>query len=140
MASNAFLNRSREVILINSMASFRFTMDQYTLVQDNLDLFGESPSGKGQVLKRIPKQMLYRVPVVEGQRDLKIQNEIVASNDYQKIDYKIILEEQIQINMPQVIVTPHIAFYSKEAEGEIIKTTIENIKGFMGNQAQNLVK
>jgi phosphoglycerate dehydrogenase-like enzyme len=42
--------------------------------------------------------------------------------------------------MPNVIVTPHIAFYSREAEGEIIKTTIGNIKGFIDGQPQNLVK
>ena len=66
--------------------SFRFTMDQFTVVQDNLDLFGESPSGKGQVLKRVPKQMLYRVPVVEGQRDLK---------DYELIHKASIKKEEI---------------------------------------------
>jgi len=42
--------------------------------------------------------------------------------------------------MPNVIITPHIAFYSKEAEYEIIKTTIENIKGFIFQNFQNLVK
>ena len=75
--------------------------------------------------------------VLEGERDLKIENEIVGS---EKIDYKMIVEDQILIDMPQVIVTPHIAFYSKEAEGEIIKTTVENIKGFAENKLQNLVK
>ena len=42
--------------------------------------------------------------------------------------------------MPNVIVTPHIAFYSKEAEEEIIKITEENIKGFIAGKLQNLIK
>ena len=78
--------------------------------------------------------------VLEGERDLKIENEIVSSGDSPQIDYKIIVEDQILIDMPQVIVTPHIAFYSKEAEGEIIKTTIENINGFILGNMQNLIK
>lgn len=79
--------------------------------------------------------------VLEGERDLKIEKEIVSSGgDSAKMDYKTMVENQILIDMPQVIVTPHIAFYSKEAEGEIIKTTIENIKGFIGGEPKNLVK
>ena len=44
------------------------------------------------------------------------------------------------MSMPNVIITPHIGFYTKEAEAEIIKTTIENIKGFVNGFPQNLVK
>ena len=78
--------------------------------------------------------------VLEGERDLKIEKEIVSAGGTEQIDYKIIVEDQILIDMPQVIVTHHIAFYSKEAETEIIKTTVENIKGFVSGNVQNLVK
>lgn len=78
--------------------------------------------------------------VLEGERDLKIEKEIIGFRGAEKIDYKMIVEDQVLIDMPQVIVTPHIAFYSKEAEREIIKTTIENIEGFANNQLKNLVK
>lgn len=78
--------------------------------------------------------------VLEGERDLKIEKEIVASSKSEKIDYKMIVEDQVLIDMPQVIVTPHIAFYSREAEKEIIKTTIQNIKEFFDDKPQNLVK
>ncbi|MFA6300775.1 MAG: NAD(P)-dependent oxidoreductase [Candidatus Paceibacterota bacterium] len=78
--------------------------------------------------------------VLEGERDLKIQKEITGSGNSSQIDYKIIVEDQVLIDMPEVIVTPHIAFYSKEAEGEITKTTIENINGFVSGNLQNLVK
>ena len=78
--------------------------------------------------------------VLEGERDLKIENEIVGSNSSKQIDYKIIVEDQILIDMPNVIVTPHIAFYSKEAEEGIIKTTVENIKSFLSGKTIDLIK
>jgi D-lactate dehydrogenase len=78
--------------------------------------------------------------VLEGERDLKIEKEIVSSGKTEQIDYKMIVLDQILIDMPQVIVTPHIAFYSKEAETEIIKTTVENIQGFISNNPINLLK
>ena len=78
--------------------------------------------------------------VLEGERDLKIKNEIFNGSNMENIDYKIVVEDSLLMEMPNVIITPHIAFYSKEAEGEIIKTTEENIKGFISGNLQNLVK
>ena len=80
--------------------------------------------------------------VLESERELKEETEILSSeNKREKIkDYKTLFEDRVLIDMPNVIITPHIAFYSKEAEYEIIKTTIENIKGFIFQNFQNLVK
>ncbi len=39
----------------------------------------------------------------------------------------------------KVIVTPHVAFYSKEAEENIIKTTVDNIQNFLNNNLTNIV-
>ena len=44
------------------------------------------------------------------------------------------------LDMPNVIMTPHIAFNTKEAEARIIQTTIDNIKGFISGNPINLVK
>lgn len=80
--------------------------------------------------------------VMEGERELKEEIEILSSeNKRDKVkDYKTLLEDRVLIEMSNVIVTPHIAFYSKEAEGEIIKITAENIKSFVSGTTQNLVK
>ena len=43
------------------------------------------------------------------------------------------------IKMPNVIVTPHIAFFTKEAITEIDKVTIDNIKSFLAGAPINLV-
>lgn len=79
--------------------------------------------------------------VLEGERELKEEIEILASSEKSERvkDYKTLLEDRVLIEMPNVIITPHIAFYSKEAGMEIIKTTIENIKGFLSNSLINLV-
>ena len=78
--------------------------------------------------------------VLEEERELKIENEFFGSDSSKDINYRTLEEDHILMNMPNVIVTPHISFYTKEAEAEIIKTTIENIKGFISGNLQNLVK
>lgn len=79
--------------------------------------------------------------VLEGERELKEEIELIYSEKKrEKVkDYKTLYENRVLIDLPNVIVTPHIAFYSREAEGEIIKTTAENIKGFISGNPINLV-
>jgi len=79
--------------------------------------------------------------VLEGERELKEEIEIVSSPEKAERvkDYKTLLEDRVLIDMPNVIVTPHVAFYSKEAEGEIVKMTIDNIQNFISGSPQNIV-
>lgn len=80
--------------------------------------------------------------VLEEERQLKEEIEILS--DPQKAKkikhYKTLLEDHILIDMPNVIVTPHIAFYSKEAKKEIARITIKNIQGFISGDFSNLVE
>ena len=80
--------------------------------------------------------------VLEGERELKEEIEILTSlekSERIKV-YKTLLEERALIEMPNVIITPHIAFYTNEAVAEILKITLENIQGFISNSPVNLVK
>lgn len=52
---------------------------------------------------------------------------------------KCILENHLLMGLPQVIITPHMAFYSKEAEHSIWETTVNNIKSVMEGNPENLV-
>ena len=79
--------------------------------------------------------------VLEDERNLKEEIKILTSGKINAIkNYKTLLQDHALIDMPQVIVTPHIAFYSKEAEEEIMKVTVSNIAGFISNNPINLVK
>jgi len=80
--------------------------------------------------------------VLEGERELREEIEILTSplKSERVKDYKTLLEDRLLIDMPNVIITPHIAFYSKEAEEEILKTTVVNINGFLNNNLTNIVK
>lgn len=47
--------------------AFRLTKDQYKIVQDKLEIFGDTPVGMGQVIKRIPRKMIWRNPIIENE-------------------------------------------------------------------------
>jgi D-lactate dehydrogenase len=68
------------------------------------------------------------VDVLEAERSLKTG---VAS--------EIVTEDMTLVNLPNVIATPHVAFYTQEAVAEINKTTIQNIISFAGGTPQNIV-
>ncbi|MCX6756215.1 MAG: hydroxyacid dehydrogenase [Candidatus Nomurabacteria bacterium] len=78
--------------------------------------------------------------VLEGERELKEEFHLKYSDEHNNIDYKTLLENHVLINIPEVIITPHVAFYTEEAENEIINTTISNITGFEKGQIQNTIK
>ena len=76
--------------------------------------------------------------VLEGERDLKEERELVTGEEKIK-DMQLLLEGHVLIDMPQVVVTPHIAFYSKEAEEEILRVTAENINSFQKGETPHAV-
>jgi phosphoglycerate dehydrogenase-like enzyme len=44
------------------------------------------------------------------------------------------------LDMPNVIMTPHVAFDTVEAENRILQTTVDNIQAFISGDPINLVK
>lgn len=79
--------------------------------------------------------------VLEGEHELKEEMEILSSHlgSVRMEQYKTLLEDHILMSMPNVIVTPHIAFYTREAVAEILKITVENINGFIAGKYINLI-
>ncbi|MFA5936300.1 MAG: NAD(P)-dependent oxidoreductase [Candidatus Paceibacterota bacterium] len=78
--------------------------------------------------------------VLEEEKILKDEKNFSTSG-------KITAEEKVMLDlnhqlmkMPNVIITPHIAFYTKEALINIMNTTVENIKAFISGNPINLVK
>lgn len=74
--------------------------------------------------------------VLEGEAQL---GENLTKEEFEPSLMKNILEDNFLIKNPNVIVTPHTAFYTSEAEQSIMQTTLENILGFIENSPKNIV-
>ena len=82
--------------------------------------------------------------VLEGERYMKEEAAFLINNREEAMEtkegFRTILESHALVHDRRVIATPHMAFFSKEAIDEILKTTAENIKGFASNAPQNTVQ
>lgn len=77
--------------------------------------------------------------VLEEEVEIKEEAELLDKGNLPTDKFKTILEDHVLINLPQVIVTPHMAFYTKEAEESILETTVGNIKGKLEGNPKNVV-
>ncbi|GBD34809.1 Phenyllactate dehydrogenase [bacterium HR35] len=78
--------------------------------------------------------------VLEEETEIKEELELLTKKDIELTDIKTLWQNHILMKMPNVLITPHNAFNSKESIERILKTTIENIKGFINGKPINLVK
>ncbi|MEK6934989.1 MAG: NAD(P)-dependent oxidoreductase [Nanoarchaeota archaeon] len=68
--------------------------------------------------------------VLEEEDFIKEEKQLLSKKISKEFDLKIVLSNHMLINQKNVIVTPHSAFYTKEALQRITETTINNIKKF----------
>jgi len=78
--------------------------------------------------------------VLEEEGVIKDELEFVLRGHPKEHDLKTILSNHVLIDLPNVIVTPHNAFNTKEAIERILDTTVEDITGFIKGKPVNLVK
>ena len=79
------------------------------------------------------------IDVLEEEGETKDELTILAQGHPQEEELKIMLRNHILMKMPNVLITPHNAFNSKEALERILRTTIENIRGFLGKKLINQI-
>ena len=77
--------------------------------------------------------------VLEEETFIKEESELLYRDTYGKVDFKIALENHLMSYFPNVIITPHSAFNSKEAIMRILDTTLENTVAFANGNPTNLV-
>ncbi|MCL5784197.1 MAG: NAD(P)-binding domain-containing protein [Patescibacteria group bacterium] len=77
--------------------------------------------------------------VLEEEGDLKEEIELLVADKIPLEDYKKVIEDHVLIHLPNVIITPHMAFYTKEAEFSIMETTVKNIKSALADTPENVV-
>ncbi len=75
--------------------------------------------------------------VLEGEENIKEEKMLLKNNDER--DWKTFLQNHLLLKEKNVVVTPHSAFFTKEALQRILDTTIENVRGFIKGRFVNRV-
>jgi len=80
--------------------------------------------------------------VLEEEGEIKDEMKFLKEGNLEGGKMKTIIEDQMLMRMPNVLMTPHNAFNTQEALERILQTTIGNIKGFVGGTLipKNIVK
>ena len=78
--------------------------------------------------------------VLEGECYIKEEKELLNPNFSKICDLKTVLQNNILLRKPNVYITPHNAFNSREALLRILDTTIDNVIGFSKKKYVNIVK
>lgn len=78
--------------------------------------------------------------VLEEECTIKEESELMGKEFPQKCDLLTVVRNHMLIARNDVVITPHIAFNSREAVERILATTVENISGFAGGAPVNVVK
>ncbi len=76
--------------------------------------------------------------VLEGEELIKEEGQLVKK-DFSKKKLATLLKNHILLHHENVVITPHIAFDSREALQRILETTAGNIQRFLENNPVNLV-
>lgn len=77
--------------------------------------------------------------VLEEEGEIKDELTFLTKKVPRQEELKVVLENHLLMSMPNVLITPHNAFNSKEALERILQTTISNIKSFLSKEPKNLV-
>ena len=77
--------------------------------------------------------------VLEGECYIREEKQVLSEKFSKECDLRAILQNHMLIKMPNVLITPHNAFNSREALERILRTTIGNINSFSKGKAINRV-
>ena len=78
--------------------------------------------------------------VLELEDDLRKEAKLASSDLINSERLRSLVKNHALLNKKNVIVTPHLAFYTKEAVTRIMETTAQNIKGHLNKRYKNIVK
>lgn len=70
---------------------------------------------------------------------IREEAELISSFFTEERDLRNLVADHILLRLPNVIVTPHSAFNTREAVHRIAEATVENIEAFLAGQPRNLV-
>jgi D-lactate dehydrogenase len=92
------------------------------------------------LIEGLDRQILYGVglDVIEGEELIKEEHEII-SDPKKMSNLGKLAKDHILLKKNNVVFTPHIGFYSKEAIRRLFDTNIQNILTFIQGKPQNVV-
>jgi D-lactate dehydrogenase len=70
---------------------------------------------------------------------IREEAELICSIFCGRHDLRNLVADHILLHMPNVVVTPHSAFNTREAVARIVETSVANIEAFAAGRAQNVV-
>jgi len=80
------------------------------------------------------------VDVLEEEGELQEELTFLSKGHPKESELQTLLRNHILMRMPNVLITPHMAFDSTEALGRILDTTFANMKGFIAGTPVNIVR
>ena len=75
--------------------------------------------------------------VLEGEAAMREETAQLADSSQDQL--RLAVRNFNLLGRENVVITPHVAFYSQEAENRILDTTVENVRGFLAGESRNLV-
>lgn len=76
--------------------------------------------------------------VLEGEELVEEEERLLHSPESGE-QLRMIIRRHILLRRPDVVITPHMAFYSREALHRILETTVSNIRAFLDGKPENVV-
>jgi D-lactate dehydrogenase len=76
--------------------------------------------------------------VIEGEELIQEENQLINA-PVAEDKLKMVLRQHLLLRREDVIITPHIGFYSRDALRRIVDTTVNNIMAFLSEETANLV-
>ncbi len=76
--------------------------------------------------------------VIEGEELIEDEERLLRTPESSD-QMRMVIRQHILLRRPDVIITPHMAFFSIEARERILDTTIENIRAYIAGQPMNIV-
>lgn len=76
--------------------------------------------------------------VIEGEELIQEEKQLLTAPAAEE-KLRMVVRQYILLRREDVVITPHIAFYSRDALRRIMETTVANIESFLQGRPQNLV-